>query len=71
MLIVFGGVAGLERAVDDCEQLEIPSSKTPFLFDAYLNACTGQGSRTIRTEEAVVITLAMLRPHIQRKLSQT
>ncbi len=32
------------------------------LFDIYLNTCEHQTSRTIRTEEALVITLARLRP---------
>ena len=34
------------------------------LFDIYLNTCPNQGSRTIRTEEAVLITLSALRPKI-------
>lgn len=32
------------------------------LFDRYLNTCHHQGSRTIRTEEALLITLAFLQP---------
>jgi len=60
LLIVFGGPKGLEHAQHQDESLkevEEPSK----LFDMYLNTCPAQGSRTIRTEEAVFITLAGLR----------
>eukprot|EP00095_Tigriopus_kingsejongensis_P004158 maker-scaffold1541_size36691-snap-gene-0.12 protein:Tk04158 transcript:maker-scaffold1541_size36691-snap-gene-0.12-mRNA-1 annotation:"tyrosyl-dna phosphodiesterase" len=62
LLVVLGGVKGLERAVatDERIQAEDPSE----LFDHYLNTCPLQGSRTIRTEEALLITLAGLRPKI-------
>ena len=30
------------------------------LFDQYINTCADQGSRTIRTEEAVLISMAYL-----------
>ena len=64
LLIVFGGVQGLEQAVEDSEQLQVERSKTRFMFDVYLNTCAEQGSRTIRCEEAILISLAMLRPRI-------
>ena len=41
-----------------------PRDDTADLFDAYVNVCPGQGSRTIRTEEALLITLAMLGPRV-------
>lgn len=58
-LICFGGVHGLEAALEADQNIEEnnPSS----LFDIYLNTCPNQGSRTIRTEEAIFITLAELR----------
>ena len=36
------------------------------LFDFWLNTCCPQGSRTIRTEEAILISLAFLQPAIAR-----
>ena len=36
------------------------------LFDLYLNLCPGQGSRTIRTEEVLLVGLAALQPHTRR-----
>lgn len=65
LLVVVGGVAGLERAVEDTEELAIQSSSTKFLFDKYFNVLPGQGSRTIRSEEAVLLTMSVLRPLIE------
>ncbi|WAR18091.1 CI114-like protein [Mya arenaria] len=40
------------------------------LFQHYLNTCPQQGSRTIRTEEAILITMAGLRPKLFSKRRQ-
>lgn len=74
LLIVFGGVHGLERStIGDArlENLGISYSESGTsnhdvgdLFDFYINTCPNQGSRTIRTEEALLITLASLHPHL-------
>ena len=62
MLIVFGGVAGLEAAVKADEELVTLGVKSPEkLFDFWVNLCEGQGSRTIRTEEAVWLGLMGLK----------
>ncbi|XP_073680612.1 putative methyltransferase C9orf114 homolog [Garra rufa] len=62
MLVVFGGLQGLEASVDGDENLNITDPSV--LFDLYLNTCPGQGSRTIRTEEAILISLSGLRQKI-------
>ena len=36
------------------------------LFDEYLNLCPNQGSRTIPTEEALLVGLSALKPHIEK-----
>ena len=64
LLIVIGGVEGLEFAVDLDGDLEIGGDSTSALFDKYINIAPTQGSRTIRTEEALLITMALLQPHI-------
>ncbi|XP_070811965.1 putative methyltransferase C9orf114 homolog [Pituophis catenifer annectens] len=61
-LIIFGGVNGLETGVDADPNLDVSDLST--LFDLYLNTCPGQGSRTIRTEEALLVSLSALRPKI-------
>jgi len=62
LLIVFGGVGGLEAALEADPNLKISDPKE--LFDHYVNVCPNQGSRTIRTEEALLITLSCLRGKI-------
>ncbi|XP_007256611.2 putative methyltransferase C9orf114 homolog [Astyanax mexicanus] len=62
MLVVFGGLQGLEASVEADSNLEVTDPSV--LFDQYLNTCPGQGSRTIRTEEAILISLSLLRQKI-------
>ncbi|KAF4016737.1 hypothetical protein G4228_008219 [Cervus hanglu yarkandensis] len=59
-LVVFGGLQGLEAGVDADPNLEV--AEPSVLFDLYVNTCPNQGSRTIRTEEAILISLAALQP---------
>lgn len=62
LLLVFGGVAGLEVAVKNDEELQkLGVVEAKDVFDRWINVCPGQGSRTIRTEEAVWIGLMGLR----------
>ncbi|KAI5096331.1 putative methyltransferase C9orf114-like, partial [Silurus meridionalis] len=63
MLVVFGGLQGLEASVDADPNLDVTDPSV--LFDLYLNTCPGQGSRTIRTEEAILISLSSLRQKIK------
>ncbi|RAL58399.1 hypothetical protein DID88_006390 [Monilinia fructigena] len=56
LLVVFGGVAGLEVALKNDEELQkLGVTEAKDVFDRWINVCPGQGSRTIRTEEAVWI----------------
>ena len=64
MLIVFGGVKGLEAALQQDEELKEVQDPS-VLFDFYLNTCPKQGSRTIRTEEAILVSLSAIRPKIE------
>lgn len=67
MLIAFGGVAGLEVAVQADPELGAKGvSKPDELFDYWVDLCPGQGSRTIRTEEAVWLGLMGLRDVVLR-----
>ncbi|CAL1567745.1 unnamed protein product [Knipowitschia caucasica] len=67
LLVVFGGVQGLEASLDADQNLDVTDPSV--LFDLYLNTCPGQGSRTIRTEEAMLISMACLRPKINAAFS--
>ncbi len=66
LLVVFGGVKGIEASVDCDESLEVPGEDASKMFDMWVNVCPGQGSRTIRTEEAVFIAMARLSPYVLR-----
>lgn len=70
LLVVFGGVAGIEAAVKNDRQLRemgVKPGEAEKLFDHWVNLLPGQGSRTIRTEEAVWLGLTGLRGLVERK----
>lgn len=61
-IIILGGVSGIEECVDADETMDITGNESKKLFDVWVNICQYQGSRTIRTEEAVMISLSRIRP---------
>lgn len=67
MLIVFGGLQGLESALANDEKLTVDDPE--LLFDHYVNVLPRQGSRTIRTEEALLIALAALQEKLQPQVA--
>ncbi|ODM87636.1 hypothetical protein Ocin01_19047 [Orchesella cincta] len=64
LLIVFGGVEGLEYALENDESLAEDDVRK--LFEHYVNTCPSQGSRTIRTEEAILISMNALSQFIHK-----
>ncbi|XP_012253005.2 putative methyltransferase C9orf114 [Athalia rosae] len=64
-LIVFGGLCGLESALENDPHLN--EDDPSVVFDKYFNICPLQGSRTIRTEEAILIALSELRTKLLPK----
>lgn len=64
-LVVFGGVEGLEAAIEADSQLR--GSEPSDLFHYYINTCSRQQVRTIRTEEAVLISLCVLHDKLSEK----
>jgi hypothetical protein len=62
LLVAFGGLNGLEECVQ--HDSSYAKSAPEKVFDMYLNTCPEQGSRTIRTEEAVLISFSYLQPAI-------
>lgn len=55
LLIAFGGLGGLEESIEEDNNLK--GKGVHEIFHSYLNTCPHQGSRTIRTEEAIFISL--------------
>lgn len=68
LVVVFGGVAGLEAALQADRELQRAGvSEVRELFDRWVNLVPGQGSRTIRTEEAVWVGLTGLRAVVEAR----
>ena len=69
LLIVFGGQGGIEAAASNDPELKKVVEKEGIsgLFDWWVNCVPGQGSRTIRTEEAIWIVLGQMFGEFQRK----
>ncbi|KAJ8911616.1 hypothetical protein NQ315_017126 [Exocentrus adspersus] len=65
LLVIFGGVQGLEAAIENDTVLQVDDPE--LLFHHYLNTLPNQGSKTIRTEEAILVSLAALRPKLNPK----
>lgn len=63
VLVVFGGVKGLEYSAS-CDPKLKDCQDVGTLFDHYVNTCPNQGSTTIRTEEAIFISLSAMRPKL-------
>uniref|UniRef100_A0A5S6QT62 Uncharacterized protein n=1 Tax=Trichuris muris TaxID=70415 RepID=A0A5S6QT62_TRIMR len=68
-LIVFGGLKGIEYGVENDEG--ICTDDITSLFHLYINTCPNQGCRSIRTEEAMLITLSALQPKIHAAVSSS
>ncbi|KAF7068806.1 hypothetical protein CFC21_074531 [Triticum aestivum] len=64
LLIAFGGLAGLEESIEEDPNLNGKGAND--VFPSYLNTCPNQGSRTIRTEEALLISLQYFQDPIRR-----
>lgn len=65
-LIIFGGLQGIEGMVEHDEKFNLKIEEIDSIFDLYLNTCPNQGCRTIRTEEAMLVSLAAICPKLDR-----
>ncbi|TDZ20137.1 putative methyltransferase C9orf114 [Colletotrichum sidae] len=64
LLVVFGGPRGIEYAAVNDKELEgmdINAGKVRELFDHWVNVLPGQGSRAIRTDEALWVGMTAMR----------
>jgi len=65
-LIVLGGLSGLELTIEkEKDAFGLKAEDAADLFDYWVNICPYQGSRTIRTEEALCIGLTALRDRLR------
>jgi predicted SPOUT superfamily RNA methylase MTH1 len=66
LLIVLEGTEGLEECVENDQDLAMSGVDTAKLFDAFVRTCPSDGSRSIRTEESLAISLTKLAPFIDK-----
>lgn len=67
VLVILGGQSGIEAGAENDAELPLNSHNISDLFDWWINSVPGQGSRTIRTEEAIWIVMGQLFGEFQRK----
>ncbi|PPJ57454.1 hypothetical protein CBER1_04393 [Cercospora berteroae] len=68
LIVVFGGVSGLEAALKADHELQSAGVRqAEEVFDSWINLVPNQGSRTIRTEEAVWVGLTGLREAVDAR----
>jgi methyltransferase len=61
--VFFGGLTGIEDLVEELEADEnLKASETRNLFNEYVNAVPEIGSRSLRTEESLLMTMGALMP---------
>lgn len=70
LLVCFGAVEGLERAYAGDPKLKSREGGCEQLFDLWLNTCPSQGTRTIRAEEAILVSMALLSTKLPRFFSE-
>jgi len=66
LLLFFGGLEDIEPLVAADEDLVQFNADADSLFDLNANVCPSQGSRTIWTEQALLVDLSAMGPHIER-----
>ena len=64
-MVFFGGLEGIEGLIELEEHSELKAADVEKLFDMYLNTCPEQGVRTIRTEEAIILSMAAILPRMR------
>lgn len=67
LLLALGGVGGFEEVIDGQLSGYNPGTDPATLFTRYVNICPTQTSRTIRTEEALLIALTAMNPILPEK----
>mmetsp|Transcript_41605 Transcript_41605/g.54799 ORF Transcript_41605/g.54799 Transcript_41605/m.54799 type:complete len:80 (+) Transcript_41605:1905-2144(+) len=70
-MVFFGGLEGIEGLVELEEESELKPQDVQAMFDLYLNTCPEQGVRTIRTEEAILLSMAAILPRMRAIGAQT
>jgi len=64
-VVYFGGLEGIEGIIDE-EAGTLQAKDAKSLFNMYLNTCPGQGTMSIRTEEAILVSMSGILPCLKK-----
>ncbi|SCV71617.1 BQ2448_3205 [Microbotryum intermedium] len=67
MILTLGPLSGLELVIASDPRINLGAKEAGDMFDHWINVIEGQGSRTVRTEEALPIALARLKHVLESK----
>ena len=67
LLVVFGPSGGIEECVEADEDLAMSGNQAHKLFNAFLRTTPTGGSRFVRPEEALFISLSKIGPLLERE----
>ena len=66
-LVFFGGIEGIEGIVEQDERSKINhADQVRAMFDQYINCLPERGTRSIRTEESILVSLSNLYPKFRQ-----
>ena len=64
-LVFFGGMEGIEVIIEQDERTKMSTEAIKKLFDTLVNPVPERGTRTIRTEESILVTMSSLYPKLR------
>eukprot|EP00347_Sterkiella_histriomuscorum_P015809 403355602 len=64
-LIFFGGMEGIEGIIEQDERTKMSTEAIKKKFDSLINPVPERGTRTIRTEESILVTMSSLYPKLR------
>jgi predicted SPOUT superfamily RNA methylase MTH1 len=65
-LVFFGGMEGIQEIVEQDERTKMSLDDLINTFDLKMNSTPERGTRSVRTEENVLVSLAQLQPIMRR-----
>lgn len=66
VLVCFGGLEGIEGLVEQDEGSKLKSKESiRSMFNEYVNCLPERGTRSIRTEESILVSLSNLYPKMR------
>ena len=64
-MVFFGGLEGIDGIIEQDERTKLNNEEIKNSFNFLVKPLAEQGTRTIRTEESLLVTLASLYPKLR------